>query len=833
MIKPNDKHLLLRKIEAIYDHWSTTVFLTTLTIYALFGDNFRLLMTSKEADSIFFSITCAIMGVFLIEIITTSIAKEGYLFSFYFWLDLVSTISMIIDIGWIWDEIFGTDSTTGRPSVSSSQFARAAKTSRAGARAARIIKIVRVVKMIRIFKLYKLSEDAKAKFLKNNERFVAPVVNNVRGGRNSIDLTEEESELNDETIDYNNFTLGPEKSKKKLEEPRIVNRNSENNQNLNVEYKSQKESKIGEKLSEMTIKKVITLALGMVIILPLFYSTLYYEDNNSFTIGLAFMFANIDNESAENRTCEFYISEHKNIMTPLIYLDIQNVYKWESSIDPANLRSEELTVIIRSGKYNGKPLDALAMFDMRDSTRKQAGLDLGMTLGICLTLTFGAIYFTKDNYKFIIWPIENMMKKVNEISENPVKAAQQEEIGEFLNKTSNKNAKKDHHKILLETSILEKTLVKIGALLVLGFGEAGSEVITKSMKRGGGDIVPMIAGQKKYCIFGFCDIRNFSETTEVLQQDIMIFVNEIAKIVHNNVNKYLGSPNKNIGQAFLLVWKFPKESISENKENVKLENNRLTNSFADLSLISFLKIIAEICKSPKIESFSQHPALNAMIPGYIVSMGFGLHQGWAIEGTIGSSFKIDASYLSPNVNIASRIEAATKQFGVPLLVSQNFYSICSQTTQQYLRKIDRVTLKGTKAPMDLYTFDLDTSTLKVSHYSQRKEDTKNAKVLEIIKRERLNDDVKSQRFSVSSMFIDDHDLKNLRKNVSLEFIEEFSEALTFYLEGDWVNACNLLKHAKRYKVQPDGPTETLLEFMEEYGGIAPIGWAGYRELVDK
>lgn len=36
----------------------------------------------------------------------------------------------------------------------------------------------------------------------------------------------------------------------------------------------------------------------------------------------------------------------------------------------------------------------------------------------------------------------------------------------------------------------------------------------------------------------------------------------------------------------------------------------------------------------------------------------------------GSEYKVDASYLSPNVNMASRLEAATKQFGVTLLMSQ-------------------------------------------------------------------------------------------------------------------------------------------------------------------
>lgn len=56
---------------------------------------------------------------------------------------------------------------------------------------------------------------------------------------------------------------------------------------------------------------------------------------------------------------------------------------------------------------------------------------------------------------------------------------------------------------------------------------------------------------------------------------------------------------------------------------------------------------------------------------YKVKMGLGLHLGWGIEGAIGSNFKIDASYLSPNVNMAARLEAATKQYGVPLLISNS------------------------------------------------------------------------------------------------------------------------------------------------------------------
>lgn len=78
--------------------------------------------------------------------------------------------------------------------------------------------------------------------------------------------------------------------------------------------------------------------------------------------------------------------------------------------------------------------------------------------------------------------------------------------------------------------------------------------------------------------------------------------------------------------------------------------------------------------------YNEHKGLNERMPNYSVKMGFGLHVGWAIEGAIGSFYKIDASYLSPNVNMASRLEAATKQFGVPLLISGQLYNIMSHSS---------------------------------------------------------------------------------------------------------------------------------------------------------
>jgi class 3 adenylate cyclase len=41
----------------------------------------------------------------------------------------------------------------------------------------------------------------------------------------------------------------------------------------------------------------------------------------------------------------------------------------------------------------------------------------------------------------------------------------------------------------------------------------------------------------------------------------MIFVNTVAKLVHGISCEFLGSPDKNIGDAFLLIWKFPESEI--------------------------------------------------------------------------------------------------------------------------------------------------------------------------------------------------------------------------------------------------------------------------------
>jgi len=81
--------------------------MTIVTIYALLGDDLKLLTTTKTADNTFTTLTSIALVLFMLELILASIGKEGYWNSFFFWLDLVSTLSLVTDIEPIWSKIIG------------------------------------------------------------------------------------------------------------------------------------------------------------------------------------------------------------------------------------------------------------------------------------------------------------------------------------------------------------------------------------------------------------------------------------------------------------------------------------------------------------------------------------------------------------------------------------------------------------------------------------------------------------------------------------------------------------------------------------------------------
>ena len=104
-----------------------------------------------------------------------------------------------------------------------------------------------------------------------------------------------------------------------------------------------------------------------------------------------------------------------------------------------------------------------------------------------------------------------MVARVRRIAKNPL-AVSEEDPTDILTLEKDADNKKscwgkmcsnseDEHK-QYETSALEDTILKIGVLLALGFGEAGSAIIATNMEKGG-DVDPMVKGNKIIAIFGF------------------------------------------------------------------------------------------------------------------------------------------------------------------------------------------------------------------------------------------------------------------------------------------------------------------------------------------
>ncbi len=72
--------------------------------------------------------------------------------------------------------------------------------------------------------------------------------------------------------------------------------------------------------------------------------------------------------------------------------------------------------------------------------------------------------------------------------------------------------------------------------------------------------------------------------------------------------------------------------------------------------------------------------------------------GWAIEGAIGSEFKIDALHLSPDAQIAHRIEELCAFFNTSILLTENLQKLISEKGKSTLRLIDRVIMNESNIP---------------------------------------------------------------------------------------------------------------------------------------
>jgi class 3 adenylate cyclase len=67
-----------------------------------------------------------------------------------------------------------------------------------------------------------------------------------------------------------------------------------------------------------------------------------------------------------------------------------------------------------------------------------------------------------------------------------------------------------------------------------------------------------LKGRRIDILFSMCRIKQFTETTDSMQDEIIVFVNKIVKIIHESTKRWDGYPTKNYGEKFLLTWRLPR-----------------------------------------------------------------------------------------------------------------------------------------------------------------------------------------------------------------------------------------------------------------------------------
>jgi len=634
---------------------------------------------------------------------------------------------------------------------------------------------------------------------------------------------------------------------------------------------AKRQSKLGDTLSTRITQRVIVLVLLMILLLPLIsYSPANYGAEYSTKLLHRITCNSTLSEAVRKNFTEYWVDSLEYSSANVEPLSTQsNRYLLYLKVD-SSLYSDEVVnyngalqsyreSVLQMFKYStvdsGSTCTTHAIFSQNPLLKLTAEYSIILIIVVGVILVIGSIVFTDDAQVLVLDPIDRMMNMVEAVAKDPLCKY-------------NLSGNDDGHEEEQETKLLEKTIEKITGLLRVGFGEAGAGIISANLQSNGSNnstISALLPGQRVYALVGFCDIHHFEECLLALNQDVLNFVNSIAEIVHFNVHRWGGQCNKNLGNAFVIVWRIGDEvSILQSQQDIRKGRMSTDNSLkvsskssknkvidlkripgidelADQALIGYLKVIADINRKKEILSYQTEPRLVNMLRGeqFKVRMGFGLHAGWAIEGAVGSVYKVDATYLSPHVNMAARLETSSRQYGVPLLMSHFFFELCSTVAQSKCRKIDVVTVKGSEVPIGLFTYDcLQDQIFPVENTRSKKPsyDQDDVETNVQFRNNTIGPVFLTEKDSTEDVFEQDADLLALRSHIFQEFVDTFNEGVSSYLIGDWSTARIFLEASNKLMVPTfgcDGPSKTLLEYMETRNWTAPNDWAGFRPLTSK
>ena len=188
----------------------------------------------------------------------------------------------------------------------------------------------------------------------------------------------------------------------------------------------------------------------------------------------------------------------------------------------------------------------------------------------------------------------------------------------------------------------------------------------------------------------FSDVRSFTTISEGLDaRELTQMMNEFLTPFTGAIHGQRGTIDKYMGDCVMAFWGAP---LPDDEH----AHHAVTSAFAMLQAVRALD-----------EPFAQKgwPSIR---------VGVGIASGPMNVGNMGSEFRVAYTVMGDTVNLGSRLEGLTKQYGVDILVNERTTELASDFTY---REIDLVRVKGKTEPAAIYeplgiTTDLDNDTLQ-------------------------------------------------------------------------------------------------------------------------
>jgi hypothetical protein len=336
--------------------------------------------------------------------------------------------------------------------------------------------------------------------------------------------------------------------------------------------------------------------------------------------------------------------------------------------------------------------------------REAALWSTGMTTLVVLVLAAGAALFSYDINRIVLRPLEYMIRVVQQISDNPL--VQGPNVSADMQVFSDKGETTRQHAASMEVKLLLRTLLNIGSLLRMSFGESGAKIITNRLNNAK-ELNPVGPGKRVHGIFVFVQLQHMPAVMAALREETLLFVNFIADVVHAMAVKHRGIVVNNTSDGFVLMWTLPMEEVAEVD----------ATPIADQAMLCVLRIFFDLAvrqqelwlTSAEGRTFQQPSAsaaerFAAAFPGCNLSnfVGASCHCGWALEGPLGSDRKLDAAWISPHITFTRRLASAlllpnfSKALPLRVVVTHPLYALLSPRLRTAWWWITRVGISANK-----------------------------------------------------------------------------------------------------------------------------------------